>query len=197
MITEIEERKRIIISLKSNYRDKNLGIDKRIRNVKMYVTIYTVLTIFVVGIVLISIIGEALGYTFLKWNKMGLFVLFSIGYVLRVPKDIFELKLLNHLKSLNDHSDVNQINESNIRLKGIIEKINNNRNFLIIVIPLMVVLIILTFLQIPSDNLHPLWNYAKIPTCLIYVIGLIRYFTIIIKLNENIKAFDTSLSQSL
>ena len=123
-MTKIDERKNIIVSLKSNYGERKKGIDKRIQYLKGMTILDLVLTTFCGGIVLLSIILEPLGYEFFKWQKMGLLTILSLSFILRLPEEIFELKLLKHLRNISDKSDFLGIDKLNSDLKIIVDKLN-------------------------------------------------------------------------
>jgi DMSO reductase anchor subunit len=183
-MTKIDERKNIIVSLKSNYGERKKGIDKRIQYLKGMTILDLVLTTFCGGIVLLSIILEPLGYEFFKWQKMGLLTILSLSFILRLPEEIFELKLLKHLRNISDKSDFLGIDKLNSDLKIIVDKLNKKLKYNRLIIPLAI--IILVFIQVLSENLNPYWNYAKIPVLLFFGMIVIRFYNVNKKLNKNI-----------
>jgi len=185
-MTKIDERKNIIVSLKSNYGERKKGIDKRIQYLKGMTILDLVLTTFCGGIVLLSIILEPLGYEFFKWQKMGLLTILSLSFILRLPEEIFELKLLKHLRNISDKSDFLGIDKLNSDLKIIVDKLNKKLKYNRLIIPLAIIILVLGFIQVFSENLNPYWNYAKIPVLLFFGMIVIRFYNVNKKLNKNI-----------
>ena len=185
-MTKIDERKNIIVSLKSNYGERKKGIDKRIQYLKGMTILDLVLTTFCGGIVLLSIILEPLGYEFFKWQKMGLLTILSLSFILRLPEEIFELKLLKHLRNISDKSDFLEIDKLNSDLKIIVDKLNKKLKYNRLIIPLAIIILVLGFIQVLSENLNPYWNYAKIPVLLFFGMIVIRFYNVNKKLNKNI-----------
>jgi hypothetical protein len=185
-MTKIDERKNIIVSLKSNYGERKKGIDKRIQYLKGMTILDLVLTTFCGGIVLLSIILEPLGYEFFKWQKMGLLTILSLSFILRLPEEIFELKLLKHLRNISDKSDFLGIDKLNSDLKIIVDKLNKKLKYNRLIIPLAIIILVLGFIQVLSENLNPYWNYAKIPVLLFFGMIVIRFYNVNKKLNKNI-----------
>jgi len=185
-MTKIDERKNIIVSLKSNYGERKKGIDKRIQYLKGMTILDLVLTTFCGGIVLLSIILEPLGYEFFKCQKMGLLTILSLSFILRLPEEIFELKLLKHLRNISDKSDFLGIDKLNSDLKIIVDKLNKKLKYNRLIIPLAIIILVLGFIQVLSENLNPYWNYAKIPVLLFFGMIVIRFYNVNKKLNKNI-----------
>jgi len=183
---KIDERKNIIVSLKSNYGERKKGIDKRIQYLKGMTILNLILTIFCGGIILTSIILEPLGYDFFKWQKMGLLTILSLSFILRFPEEIFELKLLKHLKNISDKSDFSGIEKLNSDLKIIVSKLNKKLKYHGIIIPLAVIILVLGFVQVLSENVNPYWNYAKIPVLLFFGMIIVRFYNVNKKLTKNI-----------
>ena len=92
-----------------------------------------VLTTLCGGIVLLSIILEPLGYEFFKWQKMGLLTILSLSFILRLPEDIFELKLLKHLRNISDKSDFLGIDKLNSDLKIIVNNLNKKLKWITVI----------------------------------------------------------------
>ena len=69
IMTKIDERKNIIVSLKSNYGARKKGIEKRIKYLKGVHILNLICTILCGGIIILTIILEPLGFEFLKWQK--------------------------------------------------------------------------------------------------------------------------------
>ncbi|PIV94318.1 MAG: hypothetical protein COW44_04875, partial [Flavobacteriaceae bacterium CG17_big_fil_post_rev_8_21_14_2_50_33_15] len=126
-MTKIDERKNIIISLKSNYRNEIKGIDKQIRNLSIMSFMNIFLSLICGGMILISIISEQFGFEILKWEKSAVLVILSITVFLSFPYDIYELKLLRHLKIINNYKDFTELEKLNIELKNIIVRLNNRK----------------------------------------------------------------------
>jgi hypothetical protein len=186
MNTKIEERKKIILSMRSNYGEKKKGVEKRIEFLKGMNILNVVLTILCGGIILASIILEPFGFEFFKWQKMGLLTLLSLGFVLKLPEDLFEFQLLKHFKILSIPSDFTELDKLNLELKHIIDKLNRKIKYHKLTIPLAVIIIILAFMQILSETLNPYWNYAKIPILLFFGMILTRFYLINKSLTKNI-----------
>ena len=119
MKTTIDERKNIIISLKPAYGDRNKGIEKRIQYLKALNFFNLILSILSAGIVTVSIMADLTGNDLFKWQKMGLLAIMSLSVILNLPNSMFELKLLQHFKKINDKTAVEGIAALNIDLKRI------------------------------------------------------------------------------
>ena len=185
-MTKIDERKNIIVSLKSNYGEQKKGIDKRIQYLKGMNILNLVLSVFCGGIILTSIVLEPLGFEFLKWQKMGLLTILSLSFILRLPEEIFEMKLLIHLKKISKKSDFSGIEKLNSDLKIIVNKLNKKLKYHGLIIPLAIIILVLGFVQILSDSLNPFWNYTKIPVLLFFGMIIIRFYSVNKKLIKNI-----------
>ncbi len=186
VMTKIEERKNIIVSLKSNYGERKKGIEKRIQYLKGMNILNLTLTIFCGGIILMSIILEPFGFEFFKWQKMGLMTILSLSFILRLPEETFELKLLKHLKRISDKTDFSGIEKLNSELKTIVADLNKKMNYHRIFIPLVIAILTLGMIQVISEDLNPYWNYAKILVILFFGMVLTRFRKVIRKLNRNI-----------
>ncbi len=145
-----------------------------------------ILTILCGGIIFLSIILEPLGFEFFKWQKMGLLTILSLSFILRLPEETFELKLLKHLKRISDKSDFDGIEKLNSELKIIIGNLNKKMNYHRIFIPLAIAILILGMIQFLSEDLNPYWNYAKILIILFFGMVLTRFYKVNKKLNRNI-----------
>ena len=185
MMTKINERKNIIISLRSNYGERNKGIDKHIQTLQILSFMHIALSILCFGILLTSIISEQLGYEIYKWESTGIFALLSLIAFINLPSEIFELKLLNHFKKINKSNDSIGIEKLNSDLKLLIDKLNNRLKTNIIPIILGVLILIMSAWQTMSKD-NPYWKYMKIPILLFFGLIIIRFLIINKKLSENI-----------
>ena len=185
-MTKIDERKNIIVSLKSNYGERKKGIDKRIQYLKGMNILNLTLAILCGGIILASIILEPLGFEFFKWQKMGLLTILSLSFILRLPEETFELKLLRHLKRISDKTDFNGIEKLNSELQIIVDNLNKKMKFHRIFIPLAIVILILGIIQVLSEDLNPFWNYAKILVVFFFIVVMTRFYKVNKKLTKNI-----------
>lgn len=190
MKTKIDERKNIIISLKTNYGERKKGIEKRIQYLKIMSSINLILTIFCGGILLLSIISGQFGNELFKWQKTGLLAILSLSSILNLPNELYELKLLKHLKRINAVSEFNGIEKLNNELKSIIENLNNRlkNNWLVII--LAVGIIFMGMIQVISESINPYWNYMKSPILLFFGIITVRYLTTNKKLTKNINEIE-------
>ena len=186
MKTKIDERKNIIVSLKSSYGQENKGIEKRIHFLKLMSTINIVLIIFCAGILFHSIISEQFGIGYFKWQKMGLITILSLSFVLNLPKALYELKLLKHLKRINTKSEFSGIEKLNNELKNIIDQLNNGLKNNWHIILLAIVLMIMGIWQSLYDQSNPYWQYMKIPVILFFGIIVIRFINTNKKISDNI-----------
>ncbi len=192
MTTKINERKNIIISLKSNYGERNKGIDKHIQTLQILSFMHIALSILCFGILLTSIISEQLGYEVYKWENTGIFALLSLIAFLNLPSEIFEFKLLNHFKKINKSNDSIGIEKLNSDLKLLIDKLNNRIKTNIIPIILGVLILIMSAWQtISKDN--PYWEYMKIPILLFFSLIIVRFIIINKKLTENIRETENTV----
>ena len=190
MKTKIDERKNIIISLKTNYGERKKGIEKRIQYLKIMSSINLILIIFCGGILLVSIISGQFGNELIKWQKMGLLAILSLSCILNLPNELYELKLLKHLKRINAVSEFNGIEKLNNELKSIIENLNNRlkNNWLVII--LAIGIIFMGMIQVISESINPYWNYMKSPILLFFGIVTVRYLTTNKKLTKNINEIE-------
>ena len=187
MNEKMNERKNIIISLKSNFGEPKNGIEKRLSFLKGMTILNLTLTLFSAGILVLSIISELFNYEIFEWKKTGLLAILSLSFILNLPNQYFELKLLNHLKKLVSKSEFNGIDKLNMELKNIIEKLNNRLKNGWIEITLAIVILIMGIWQMGfSDNNNPYWNNMKLPILAFYGIILFRFIFTNRKLNENI-----------
>jgi len=183
----MNERKNIIISLKSNFGEPKNGIEKRLSFLKGMTILNLTLTLFSAGILVLSIISELFNYEIFEWKKTGLLAILSLSFILNLPNQYFELKLLNHLKKLGSKSEFSGIDKLNMELKNIIEKLNNRLKNGWIEITLAIIILIMGIWQMGfSDNNNPYWNYMKLPILAFYGIILFRFIFTNRKLNENI-----------
>ena len=184
---QMNERKNIIISLKSNFGEPKNGIEKRLSFLKGMTILNLTLTLFSAGILVLSIISELFNYEIFEWKKTGLLAILSLSFILNLPNQYFELKLLNHLKKLGSKSEFSGIDKLNMELKNIIEKLNNRLKNGWIEITLAIIILIMGIWQMGfSDNNNPYWNYMKLPILAFYGIILFRFIFTNRKLNENI-----------
>ena len=190
METKIDERKNIIVSLKSNYGERTKGLEKRIQDLKIMSSIKLVLTIFCGGILILSIISGQFGNELFKWQKMGLFSILSLSFIMNLPNELYELKLLKHLKRMNSKSEFSGIEKLNNELKNIVDKLNSGLKNNWIIIILAVAIMIMGIWQVLYDNNNPYWDYMKIPTILFFGIIIVRFTIINKKLNENINEME-------
>lgn len=184
----MNERKNIIISLKSNFGEPKNGIEKRLSFLKGMTILNLILTLFSAGILVLSIISELFNYEIFEWKKTGLLAILSLSFILNLPNQYFELKLLNHLKKLGSKSEYNGIDKLNIELKIIIENLNNRLKNGWVEITLAIIILIMGIWQMgfSNNNNNPYWNYMKLPILAFYGIILFRFIFTNRKLNENI-----------
>ena len=190
MNEKMNERKNIIISLKSNFGEPKNGIEKRLSFLKGMTILNLTLTIFSAGILVLSIISELFNYEIFEWKKTGLLAILSLSFILNLPNQYFELKLLNHLKKLGSKSEFSGIDKLNIELKSIIENLNNRLKNGWVEITLAIIILIMGIWQMGfsnnNNNNNPYWNYMKLPILAFYGIILFRFIFTNRKLNENI-----------
>ncbi len=196
MKTNIDNRKNIIISLKSYYGERKKGIDKQIQFLKMSNFMQILISIFCFGFLMTSIISEQLDYDFFKWEKTGLLTLLSLMAFLNLPNGIFELKLLTHFKKINEYKDFNGIEKLNDDLKFQIDKLNNRIETNIIPLVLGVLILIMSGWQTMSEN-NPYWEYMKIPIILFFGFIIIRFIIVNKKLTENIRKVENTIANTV
>ena len=194
MKTKIDERKNIIVSLKSSYGEKNKGIEKRIHFLKLMSIINIILVIFSAGILFLSIVSEQFGIGFFKWEKMGLIAILSLSFVLNLPKSLYELKLLKHLIRINSKSEFNGIEKLNKELKNIIYQLNNGLKNNWHVFFLAIVIMIMGIWQSLYDQSNPYWQYMKIPVILFFGIIVVQFINTNKKISDNINETEKYLS---
>ena len=194
MMTKIDERKDIIVSLKSSYGERKKGINKHIKTLKILGFIHISLSIFCFGILFTSIISEQLKYEIFKWQNTGLLSLLSLIVFLNLPNEIFELKLLNHLKKINKHNDFKGLEKLNNDLKILINNLNNRLSITnLIPIILGLIILIMSAWQTMNKN-NPYWEYMKIPIILFFGLIIVRFLTINKKLTENIQKTENTVA---
>lgn len=186
MNEKMNERKNIIISLKSNFGEPKNGIEKRLSFLKEMTILNLTLTLFSAGILVLSIISELFNYEIFEWKKTGLLAILSLSFILNLPNQYFELKLLNHLKKLGSKSEFSGIDKLNIELKNIIENLNNRLKNGWVEITLAIIILIMGIWQMGFSNNNPYWNHMKLPILVFYGIILFRFIFTNRKLNENI-----------
>jgi hypothetical protein len=188
-MTKIDERKNIIVSLKSNYNEENKGIEKRIQFLKRMTILNLVLIIISAGIIVLSILSEIFTYEIFKWQKSALMVILSLSFIMNLPNQFYELKLLKHLKNINSKSEFDGIDKLNSELKSIIKKLNNGfkNNSSVIILAIVILIMALWQMGFDNGNGNPYWKYMKLPILLFYGIIIFRFITGNRKLNENIK----------
>ena len=152
MNEKMNERKNIIISLKSNFGEPKNGIEKRLSFLKGMTILNLTLTLFSAGILVLSIISELFNYEIFEWKKTGLLAILSLSFILNLPNQYFELKLLNHLKKLGSKSEYNGIDKLNIELKIIIENLNNRLKNGWVEITLAIIILIMGIWQMGFSN---------------------------------------------
>ena len=184
----MNERKNIINSLKSNLREPKNGIEKRLSFLKGMTIFNLTLTLFSAGILVFTIISELFNYDFFKWEKTGLLAILSLNFVLNLPNQFYELKLLKHLKKINSKSEFDGIEKLNIELKNIIEKLNNRwkNGWPEIILAIIIMIMGIGQMGFYNNNNNPYWNYMKLPILAFYGIILFRFIFTNRKLNENI-----------
>lgn len=195
MKTNIDNRKNIIISLKSYYGERKKGIDKQIQFLKMSNFMNISLSIICFGILMTSIISEQLEFDFYKWQKTGLIALLSLIVFLNLSNPIFELKLLKHFKKINNYNDFNGIEKLNNDLKFQIDNLNNRIRSNIIPIILGILILFMSAWQTMSEN-NPYWEFMKIPIILFFGIIIIRLVIVNKKLSENIKKVENTVANN-
>lgn len=186
MNEKMNKRKNIIVSLKSNLGEPKKGIEKRIKFLRGMTILNLILTIISAGILVLSILVEIFGYEIFKWQKSALMVILSLSFIMNLPNQFYELKLLKHLKKINSKSEFDGIDKLNSELKSIIDKINYGFKNNWVVIVLAIGILIMGIWQMIYDNNNPYWNYMKIPIIMFYGIIIFRFTLINKKLSENI-----------
>lgn len=195
MKTNIDNRKNIIISLKSYYGERKKGIDKQIQFLKMWNFMNISITIICFGILMTSIISEQLVFDFYKWQKTGLIALLSLIVFLNLPNAIFELKLLKHFKKINNYNDFNGIEKLNNDLKFQIDKLNNRIRTNIIQVILGILILFMSAWQTMNEN-NPYWEYMKIPIILFFGFIIIKFIIVNKKLTENIQKVENTVANT-
>ncbi|WP_288954483.1 hypothetical protein [uncultured Polaribacter sp.] len=185
-MTKIDERKNIIVSLKPTYKEENKGIEKRIQFLKGMTLVNIVLTIISAGIIVLSILAEIIDYEIFKWQKLALMVILSLSFIMNLPNQFYELKLLKHLKNINSKSEFDGIDKLNSELKIIIDKLNNRFKSNWSIIFLAFGILIMGIWQVLIEDKNPYWNYMKLPILAFYAIILFRFINTNKRLYENI-----------
>ena len=193
---EIEERKNIIMSLNPTFGDRQKGLGKRIKYLKIMIAVDLILTLFCGGIIFTSITMEPFGFEFFKWEKMGLITILSLSFVLRLPEETFEIKLLLHLRKLISKADCGGVSKLNSELKNIVVDLNKKTNYQVYFIPLAIMILILGIVQVLAEDLNPYWNYAKVLVVLFFGIVLKRFYKMNKKLTKNIIETENTVANS-
>ncbi len=182
----INERKNIIVSLKSSLDIPKKGIKYKIKALKIVILIYLLLTIITVGMLSLSIIAELFNYELLKWQNTGLFAVMSLSITLNLSNKIFELKLLRHLININTIFDFEGITKLNDELKEIIDQLNNRFKLNKSVMLLVIFLLIMGIWQMGFQN-NQYWDFMKLPFLVFYGILLFDFIRKNKRLSKNIK----------
>ncbi len=182
----MDERKNIIVSLKSSLGETPKGLKSRIKFLKILIIIYSLIMIVFAGILTLSIISGLFNNEIISWQKSSLAVIMSFSFSLNLPKQIFELKLLKHLMKINTKPDFDGITKLNNELKKIIDQLNNTLKTRWFVVLLVIFTLIMALWQLFSEN-NPYWDFMKIPFLLIYGILLTDFIITNRKLTKNIK----------
>ena len=194
MISNIDIRKNIIISLKSShYRSQKKGLEEQIKHLKSVYILNLLLTIFCSGIVITSILTKLLGFDIFKWKKMELFTLLSLTLILKLPYEFYELKLLKHLKKIKSLKEFEQLENLNFKLKNIVDDLNNRKKKNLFVIILALAIMISGMLKIIYDDLNSYWTHTKIPTLLLYGIIIFNFIRLNNSLTQNIEKTESHL----
>ncbi|NLP59504.1 hypothetical protein [Lutibacter sp. B1] len=197
MTTKIDARKNIIVSLKSNYGERNKGIERHIQTLKVLILMHIVLSILSFGFIFTSLISEYFGYENYKWQNTALFALLSLISLLNLPNNIIELKLLIHLKRINKFNDFDNLEKLNIDLKELINKLNN-RLSINNLIPILLGVIILIMSSWQTMNLNnPYWEYMKFPIVIFFGIIITRFVITNKKINDNIKKTENTVANNV
>jgi len=190
-MTKIDERRNIIESLKISYTEGIAGIDKRIKNLKISSIMFISLSIVSGLLILISVISEQLGFEILKWDKFGMAVIFNTIFFVNFPNDFYKLKLLKHLRLINDSKDFPDLEKLNLELKKIIDR-QNNRKIIVIVFGLI---LIMGFWQAFGED-NPYWNYMKLPILAFLGFIIIRFILVYKELTENIQKAENTVANN-
>ena len=184
MITQIDIRKNIIVSLKSSYFGGKKNIEKKIQYLEFMSSLNIIVTTLIGGILLASMISSLLGNEFFNWQKMELLTILSLSFILTLPNELYELKLLKHLQKINRCTEFSGIEKLNTELKSIVNKLNNRikNNWLTILLTLFIMA--MGTWQLSSNN--PYWSYMKIPTIILFGIIAVRFKKMNKILTENI-----------
>jgi hypothetical protein len=194
-MTKIDERKNIIISLKSNYRGEHKGIEKQIKHLRIMSLINISLSIICGGMILMSIISEQFGFEILKWEKSGTLAILSITFFLNFPNEIYELKLLRHFKKINDFNDFIELEKLNIELRNIIDELNKRRNLSIVLIIFIIAILIMGLWQV-FDNNNPYWKFMKLPILTFFGFIIFRFIQGYKKLRDNIEKAESTVANN-
>ena len=194
-MTKIDERKNIIVSLKSKYRNEHKGINKQIKNLRIMSVLNISLSIICGGLTCMSIISDLFGYEILKWENSSILVIMSITFFLNFPDDIYELKLLKHFKRINDYKDFIELEKLNIELKKIIINLNSRKNLSIAVIFTIILILLMGLWEVAISN-NPYWIYMKLPILILYGFIIIRFIQGYKKITENIEKVESTVANN-
>ena len=183
----MEERINIIKSFKSIFQKSKKGIQSRIQTLKGFTFISALFSVLCFCLTLYTIILEQFKPEISKWENMGLLVVMSLMFILMLNNTLIELKLLKHLQNIQGKTNFNGINQLNLELKNIVEKLNKRDENDIIWIGLAIVIIISGSYQQLSETGNPYWEYTKIPVLLFWAIMISKFVVSNKKISENIK----------
>ncbi|NQX81499.1 MAG: hypothetical protein HRT66_05840 [Flavobacteriaceae bacterium] len=186
MNTEIERRREIILSMKSNLGDLKKGIDKTIRRFVILDIVNKVLALICFLLLIVMMASDFFGLDSFSWNDSGIIVVVSLSIVLRLPSGIYDVKLLRHLKFIEGKQDKEGIDKLNEKLYYTLKnKINKNYKFFIMVSVLMLFIFVTAVIQAFTKE-YMLNEFTK--TALIVFWGLVIFnYTKTVKiLNRNI-----------
>jgi len=189
----MNERKNIIISFRSNLGQPKKGIDNRVSFLKAFILINSLITILAIGITGISIISEILNLEIIVWENNALLIILSLSSVLNLSNELYEIKLLQHLKFINLKSDCIGINKLNKELKNIIYNLNVGikKDWALIV---FIVIIFISGIWEMGFSHNPYWEYIKYCTILFYMAFILKSIHWYKQLNKNINTTEINCS---
>ena len=190
MNPQIEERIKIVRSLKSVYDSQNKRLGKREKWLKLSASFdYWIVMILLLFLIILAIAAifqiEPMNE---KWQKSGLLVLMTYAIAIKSPYSFIELLLLKHVKKIKN-LNLSFPEFLNQDLKEMIDRLNSKKTRFNYIILAVIFIVFASALQV--FELNPYWNFFTFPVILLSIVLLIRINLQISPVKKNIKRFES------
>tara|TARA_R100000935_G_C2817872_1_gene158204 strand:- start:540 stop:914 length:375 start_codon:yes stop_codon:yes gene_type:complete len=113
-----------------------------------------------------------------------------ISFIINIPKQYYELKLLKHLRNIdidNVVDNIKEIDKLNTELENLMKSLSTSFKYSWIELILGTLIIIMSLWQMIFYN--PYWIYMKLPILMFYGIVLLKFIYLSSKLKNNMNKF--------